>query len=104
MSYFIEKDGSVFVFHGFTAQNLFGKYQGAFETSMKGFAPLTDRQKLNVKPDRIHIRKVERQMTLEQALRAFNAPDDKLNELSLMNGMELSVNLEKGMLIKTIDK
>ncbi len=104
LSYFIEKDGSIFVFHGFTAQTSYAQYQALLEGSMKGFAPLTDRQKLNVKPDRIRIRKVEQAMTLENALRKFNTPGEKLNELSLMNGMELSANLEAGTLIKTIDK
>jgi len=104
LSYFIEKDGTVFVFHGFTAQGSFTQYQDAFENSMSGFAALTDRQKLNIKPDRIRIRKINQPMTLEQALRNFKTSDDQLKELSLMNGMELNDNLSQGMLIKTIDK
>ncbi len=104
VSYFIEKDSKIFVFHGFTAQATFAQYLSAFENSMKGFAPLTDRQKLNIRPDRIRIRKINQAMTLEQALRQFNTPEDKLTELSLMNGMELNTSLERGISIKTVDK
>ena len=104
LSYFIEKDDAVFMFHGFTAQTLFQQYQSVFEATMKGFATLTDRQKLTVKPDRIRIRKVEKTVTLEQALRNFGTPESKLQELSLMNGKELNESLTSGTLIKTIDK
>jgi predicted Zn-dependent protease len=104
LSYFIEKDDAVFMFHGFTAQTLFQQYQSVFEATMKGFATLTDRQKLTVKPDRIRIRKVEKTVTLEQALRNFGTPESKLQELSLMNGKELNESLTSGTLIKTIEK
>jgi predicted Zn-dependent protease len=40
MSYFIDKDGRIYVFHGFTSQPLFQSYASVFANTMGGFKPV----------------------------------------------------------------
>lgn len=104
LSYFIKKGDNIFVFHGFTAQASFDQQQGAFQNTMAGFKTLSDQSKINVKPDRVAVRKVNQGTTLEQALRSFGVKDDKLAETALLNGMELTSSVSGGTMIKYIVK
>ncbi len=70
---------------------------------MSGFRTLTDPAKLNKQPDRIDIKPVQNQGTLEQALRSYQVPQKRLEELATLHGMKLSEKVDKGMLIKVID-
>ena len=71
---------------------------------MKGFKKLTDSSKINVEPDRIRVKKITRSMTLRDALLSFGTPDSKLEELSLINGVNLTETLPAGTRVKTIGK
>jgi predicted Zn-dependent protease len=104
VSYFIAKDGQVYVFHGFAAQAEFNQYQNALQVSMQGFAQLNDLRKINVKPDRLQIKPVVSAMTLQQALKNYGVADKDLNEHALINGLELSSNLPANSLIKIIER
>ena len=104
LSYFIDKDKYVFVFHGMTAANLFNTYQSSFQNSMNGFSQMTDKTKLNIRPDRIRIKKVTQAMNLRAALKSFSASDDDLSKLALMNGMNLEDPIAPNTLLKTIDR
>ena len=104
LSYFIEKDKSIYVFHGFTKEPYFPEFDDIFESTMSGFATLKDRIKLAVQPDRIRIRKVNTEMTLELALKQFNTSQERMAELALVNGKSLTEKVPANSLIKTIDK
>lgn len=103
-SYFIEKGGKVYTFHGIASDTDFSKYLPAFESTMKDFSTLTDASKLNVKPDRIRIKTVQKTSTLTDAFAYFNVPKEQYKELALLNNMELSQQLTRGKLIKVIAK
>lgn len=104
LSFFIKKGGNVFVFHGFTAQSSFSKYQSAFQSTMVGFRNLTDQSKLNVKPDRLVVKNVPNTTTLEQALQSFGVAADEMNETALLNGMALSQTVSANTLIKYVQR
>lgn len=104
LSYFIQKEKYIYVFHGFTKEPFFKDLATSFEQPMAGFSVLTDRVKLAIKPDRIIIREVKRSMTLEQAFKAFRVPADKMDELALVNGMKLTDKVAANTLIKTVSK
>lgn len=104
LSYFIEKDQYIFVFHGMTSANLFNTYQSIFQNTMNGFSHLADKSKLNVTPDRIRIRQVTHATNLRAALKEFSASDDDLPKLALMNGMNLEDAISPNTLLKTIDR
>jgi len=103
LSYFIEKDGLVYLFHGVSSAADFEIYLPAFESTMGNFARLTDKTKLNVKPDRIKIIKINSTtVSLENAFNYYKVPQEKYNEMALLNNMELNHTLRRGDLIKVL--
>lgn len=102
LSYFIQYGGNVYVFHGLSAPATMSAYEPLMISSMEGFRRLTDRSKLSVKPERIRIKTVPRQMTLQQAFQHFGLSQDRWEEAALLNGMKLSDTLQRGTLIKIV--
>lgn len=103
-SYFIDFEGSIFVFHGIAGQTDFPNYENAMVQSMKGFKKLTDPSKLNVSPERINIQTVPKTATVRQTFQHFGVQPDRMEELAILNSMELSDRVEKGTLIKVLRK
>jgi len=104
MSYFIEKDRKIYLFHGLTSNELFQSYRGLFENTMHQFRELTDHRKINVRPDRIKIRTVTTSDTLENTLRSFGVPKEKMKEMVLLNGGVLGQMVPANSLIKMVEK
>lgn len=104
LSYFIEYEGTVFIFHGVAPEAVFNTHARTFESTMAGFNRLTDPSKLNVRPERIRIRQVQQAGTLANAFRYFGVPQSRMNELALLNNLELTDRVKSGKLIKTISK
>lgn len=102
--YMIQFNNNLYKFYGLSLANDFNTYRPAFENTMKNFRQLTDQSKINVLPEKVKIQTVKSDGTLEQALRAYNMPEKRLEELSILNGMQLTDAVTKGMLIKTIGK
>jgi predicted Zn-dependent protease len=104
MSYFIEKGKNVFVFHGETSVERFQNYAPAFENTMHQFKELSDPKRIYVKPDRIRIRSAKATDTLENVLRSFGVPKEKLKEMALLNGKNLDQVIPANTLIKVVEK
>jgi predicted Zn-dependent protease len=102
LSYLIQYGEHIYLMLGVAAAADFQNYQPYFINTMQSFRELNDPAKLNKKPQRIHIRPVQQNGTLELALRNYNMPQPKLEELSLLNGMRLADPVTKGMLIKVL--
>lgn len=102
LAYFIEHENLVYALMGVTTAADFNTYSPTFNNVMKSFKNLTDQDKLNRKPKRVHIESVKSTGTLSQALRAYNMPQDKLEELSILNGMLLDDQVTAGTLIKVV--
>ena len=104
MSYFIQFGDAVYAFHGLSKYETFPSYMPTFDASMRSFQTLSDPTKINVQPDRVRIKTVAQTGTLESALRSFNMSTAQLKELAILNGMELTDQVQKGMLIKVLGK
>ena len=104
LSYFIKKNKNIFVFHGYSAQTGFPQYQPLFETTMRQFKRLTDARKINVKPDRVRVKKVTRAGSLKNVLLALKVPNDQLEPTALLNGMHLTDRVPANTLVKIIEK
>jgi predicted Zn-dependent protease len=100
ISNFIQYGSVIYVFHGVSAEADFGQFSPSMESSMKTFAQLTDASKINVKPQRILVKKVQRTGTLAEAFTSYGMKQDKFQELALLNNMELSDRVPAGTLIK----
>lgn len=101
-SWLIQYNGSIYAIHGVSASTDFGSNFNQFKSVAQGFKALTDPSKLNREPERIHIKTVQNSGTLRDALKANNMPDGKMDDLAILNGMELSAKVDKGMLIKIL--
>jgi len=101
--YVINHGSNFYAMIGVSSKNDFNNYFQSFNNSMSGFRTLTDPAKLNKQPERIDVKPVPNQGTLEQALRSYQVPQKRLEELATLNGMKLSEKVDKGMLIKVIN-
>jgi predicted Zn-dependent protease len=59
LSYFIQYGTIIYMFHGISTEADFSTYASAMESSMKTFSKLTDASKINVKPKKVFVRKVQ---------------------------------------------
>ena len=104
MSYFIEKEGKVYVFYGLTSPVRFDDYSPTFGRTMKEFKKLTDPQKLGVKPVRVKIRSAPRAGALRGVLRSLGTSEDELEKMAILNGKMLDDHIPAGTPIKIISK
>jgi len=104
MSYFIQKDKTVYVFLGYTEQTRFDGYFSVFDQTMSRFKKLTDSNKINVKPDRLVLKKTTGQGSLRQAFQKFNVPEDKWEAMAIINGMKLDDAIPGNTIIKVVVK
>ncbi|MEJ7823368.1 MAG: M48 family metalloprotease [Chitinophagaceae bacterium] len=103
LSYLIQYGGSIYHFLGVSSAQDFNQYSQYFTNTMEGFRQLTDQSKLNKKADRIRIKTINSNLTLEQVLRNYSVTDSKsLQELAILNGMRLTDRITPGTMIKVI--
>ncbi len=104
LSTFIDDNGSYYVFHGVSLQENFDRFRPDFESTMNRFARLTDRSKIQVVPERIVVRRVEQSGTLADAFRHFGVPQEKMEEFSFLNNMQLGDRVQAGQYVKIAGK
>ena len=104
LSYFINYDNLIYVFHGVTTEADFSNFKNTFESSMKSFARLTDASKINVTPNKILVRPVTKAGTAAQAFTALGVTQDKLADIALLNNMELTDKVAVGKMVKIVGK
>ena len=102
MTYFIQYGQYIYKLNGISRKADFNDYFSTFQYSMKNFRALTDPTKLNKAPTRIKIVTADRTETLQELLTRKGMDTEKMAELSLINGMELTEVVQKGSLIKTL--
>jgi predicted Zn-dependent protease len=104
LSYFIEKDKRIFVFHGLTTSDRFQNYRALFDNTMRQFKDLTDPKRIHVEPERIRIRNVKTAGPLENELRSLGVPNDKMKGLALLNGRDLNQVVPANSLLKVVER
>lgn len=104
LSYVIQHGEHFYNVMGIANNNDFNDFVPVFSESMKGFGELKDAKKLNRKPERIRLKTISADATLEQTLKNLKVPDRRWAEVSLLNGMNLSDNVSKGDLIKVLEQ
>lgn len=102
VSYYIPMDGKVFTFHGLSASTDHGGFLAVFESSAMGFDNIKDASKIKVTPKKIEVRIVTTNTTFKDALNKFGVPEDKLNELAIINGVGETDVISAGSRIKIV--
>ena len=104
MSYFIQKGQTVYAFLGYTEQSRFNGYSSVFEQTMGRFNNLTDSRKINVKADRLDVKRTTSQGSLRQALQRFGEPANQAEALAIINGMKLDDGVAGNTYLKVVVK
>lgn len=102
ISYYIQYNQNIYVLLGASSVADFNNYSGIFSQTMKNFKELSDPAKLNKQPERIRIKTVGTSGTLRQVLANYKVPEGRMEELSILNGMQLTDRVQQGSLIKII--
>ncbi|MDZ7739307.1 MAG: M48 family metalloprotease [Bacteroidales bacterium] len=102
MSGFIDYNNKYYVFHGVTSETDYNTYAGTFRTNMNTFSSLSDPSKLNRQAMRIRIRRVGNTVTLAKALSNMGVPQDKIEEMALLNNLEPEEIVPEGKTLKVI--
>jgi predicted Zn-dependent protease len=102
LSYFITYNATNYVFHGVTAEADFNTYTRTFESAMVSFGKLTDPAKLNVKPEKILVKPVQKAGSVSDAFKSLGVAQNRMNEMALLNNLELTDKVQAGKLIKIV--
>lgn len=100
----INYGGIIYNMMGVGELSKFPTYRNLMESSMRSFAELKDSEKLNRKPDVLRIKTLPRAMTLEAALKSYSMPENRFEELALLNGMLLTDQIPANTMIKVIER
>ncbi|MBG8555559.1 M48 family metalloprotease [Hymenobacter guriensis] len=104
LTYLIQDGKTIFALIGVAAPADFDGFAPQFTSVAQGFQRLTDSEKLNRQPERVRIKKLTLRSNLETALRRYNVPEKRLEEMAILNGMQLNEQVNAGSLIKVVEK
>ncbi|AKQ45054.1 peptidase M48 [Rufibacter radiotolerans] len=104
LTYLIQYGGNIYNITGVTTAQDFNTYFQTFSGVAQNFRQLTDQEKINRKPEVVHIKTVKSATTLRQALKNYNIPDNRLEEMAILNGMQLTDQLPANTLFKVVEK
>lgn len=103
LSYFIRHNGAIYHLIGAAATNNFPNYAQSFSNTMERFTVLSDPAIISRKPWRLRIVNGNGG-TLRDVLRSHNVPEDMMNELAVVNGMQLTDRVESGRSVKVLKR
>ena len=100
IAYFVEYRNNVYQFLGYTGQQAFGAFRGAFLQTMQGFGETQDARILNRQPVRLDLQPVSRPAPLRDLLpRNLPAPFTP-QEVAIINQLELNQDIAPGRFLK----
>lgn len=104
LMYLIKYGGNIYNLMGMSSPNDFNTYFPLFTATMQNFSALTDPDKLNRQPERVRVKTVQQTATLAQIFRTYNVSDTRMEEMAILNGMQLTDQIQRGTLIKVVEK
>ncbi len=99
---FIQYNGLIYNLAGVSHTSLFDSNLSTFNNVMQSFNKLTDPAKLNKAPERVAIKTVPSSGTFTQVMSSLGMPSSRMEELSILNGMLETDQVDKGSLIKIV--
>ncbi len=103
VSHFFQRGSEVFAFHGVADAAGFQRLAATLETPAASLAPLTDRALLNRQPQRVVVKSISRDASLEETLRGFKVATALWPRIAWMNELRLTDRLHPGQRIKIIE-
>lgn len=100
MAYFIEYQGSVYHFVGYTAPQAFGVFRSVFLQTMQGFGEVRDPRILNREPVRLDLQPFSRPAPFRDLIpRSLPAPFTA-EDAAILNQVELNQEIGPGRILK----
>ncbi len=104
-TYLILYNNLIYRFIGLSYAQDFATYQNSFLNTMRNFKTLRDPNKLNRKPERIDVQPVKvDNSTLAEVFRSYGLDAKRHEEFAVLNDMQLTDRLPRGMLIKVLER
>ncbi len=98
---FVEYDGEVFQFLGYTGASSFSTYRDEFQSTAGSFTRLTDSDKLNRQPVRLDVVQANRTASFQSFLSGRPMPYGMdANGLAIMNEVQLNEQIPSGTALK----
>ncbi len=97
-------NNNIYVLHGMCAKKDYGTYKSSFTYSVNGFKALSDLKRINVVPERIKIVAATTDAILKDIMMNNKITSDRYEEVAILNGMQQSTIVKKGMLMKMLEK
>lgn len=99
---FVSYGGTTYGLMGYTPSGKLGSYDQLFQSTIRSFSPLNDRSKLDVKPARVELVKVQKEMTLEQFNNQYPSTV-AIEQLAIINELEdASTVIPAGRTVKRV--
>jgi predicted Zn-dependent protease len=105
VSTFVQRDGTIFVFHGLTDAASYAGQQLVLRQPADGFAPLIDPQALAIRPIVLHVVEAPATETFAAVVARYPIPegaDIDIEGLALVNGTTPDAQVRKGQLVKML--
>ncbi len=90
LSYFIQKGGDCYIFHGVTTPKALSTWSSTFAGAVGQFKTLTDAKHINVSPKRLKVENGKPSATLSALLTANGIASTELESFAVVNGMQLT--------------
>lgn len=104
-TYLILYNNLIYRFIGLSYAQDFATYQNSFLSTMRNFRSLHDPNKLNRQPERIDVQPVKvDNSTLAEVFRSYGLDTKRHEEFAVLNDMQLTDRLPRGMLIKVLER
>ena len=101
MAGFADHDDRIYRLLAVTKPNAWRKNETVLEDALASFERLTESKYLNVKPMRVKLVRIDRDMTVEEFNRRYPS-DVKLERLAVINGVEPGATFAKGQRVKRV--
>ena len=101
---FIAYGGNVYNFTTIAAAQRASRYAAPLARTVQSFSELTEARYLNREPERVAVQRVGSATTLQSFLQQAGTPQDRMQEVAILNGMDLGERLAAGTLVKTISR
>ncbi len=100
LTYFIKYGDLIYAIHGMAMPADFDRYFNTFNNTMTGFKKLNDPDKLNRLPERVRIKTVTQDGTVQSVFQSFGIKQDRMEEIAILNSMHLRDPIKRGTLVK----
>jgi predicted Zn-dependent protease len=102
MSYFISKNGELYVFHGYTAQAGFSGYQSTFESVFQSFQTVTNASVLAIQPFRVRVFQAPSTAPFSSLVHPNTSAGADITARAIMNQRQVSETVTAGAYLKEV--